>query len=97
MQTSNRVLDDVARLAGGAASALAGLKQEIDALVRQRVERLAGDLELVSREELDAVRVMAARARMEQERLEARVADLERRLAEAEGEAPTADSDPMAT
>ncbi len=97
MQTSNRVLDDVARIAGGAVSAMAALKQEVDALVRQRVERLAEDLELVTREEFDAVRATASRARAEQERLEARVAFLERRLAELAGDAPADETGPNAT
>ena len=94
MQTSNRLFDDLARVAGGAASAMTAMKQEIDAIVRQRVERFAGDLDLVSREEFDAVRATATRARAEQERLEARVATLERRIAEMSGEAPAAEPGP---
>ncbi len=97
MQTSNRVLDDVARIAGGAVSAMAAVKQEVDALVRQRVERLAGDLDLVTREEFDAVRATATRARAEQERLEARVAFLESRLAELAGDTPSDETGPNAT
>lgn len=86
MQTNNRLLHDVAKVAGGAASALSGLKQEVDVLVRQQVERIAADLELITREEFDAVRDMAARARAEQERLEHKVAALEQRLAALTGE-----------
>ncbi len=80
MQTSNRLLDDLAKVASGAATTLAGLKQEIDGLVRQRIERLASDFDLVTREEFEAVRAVAERARSEQERLAARIADLEARL-----------------
>jgi len=54
MQTSNRLLDDLARVAGGAASALSGIKDEVEALVRQQVERLMGDMDAVPREEFDA-------------------------------------------
>jgi BMFP domain-containing protein YqiC len=77
MQTSNRFLDDLAKVASGAASTLAGLKQEIDALVRQRIERFVADLDLVTREEFDAVSAAAANARAAQEKLEERVAALE--------------------
>ncbi|MFQ5619548.1 MAG: accessory factor UbiK family protein [Rhodospirillales bacterium] len=80
MQTSNRILDDLARVANGAVSTLVGVKNEIDALVRQRVERLLNDADVVPREEFDAVKAMAAKARTEQERLEKRIAGLEARL-----------------
>ncbi len=81
MQTSNRILDDLARVANGAVSTLAGIKGEIDALVRQRLERLLADAELVTRDEFGAVKEMAANARAEQERLAKRVAQLEAKLA----------------
>ncbi len=80
MQTSNRLLQDVARVATSAASTVVGVKQEIDSLVRQRIERLAADFDLVTREEFDAVQEMAANARAAQEALEARVAELEQKL-----------------
>ena len=80
MQTSNRILDDLARVANGAISTLVGIKNEIDALVRQRIERLLNDADVVPREEFDAVKAMAAKARTEQERLEIRIAGLEARL-----------------
>ena len=83
MQTSNRILDDLARVANGAVSTLAGIKGEIDALVRQRLERLLADAELVTRDEFEAVKQMAANARAEQERLAKRVAQLEAKLAKA--------------
>lgn len=83
MQVDNRLLDDLARLASGALGSLAGLKGEIDALVRQRLERLLADMELVNREEFEAVKAVAANARMAQEALETRVAKLEAALAQA--------------
>ena len=86
MQTSNRILDDLARVANGAVSTLVGIKNEIDALVRQRIERLLNDANVVPREEFDAVKAMAAKARTEQERLEKRIAGLEAKL----GVKPTA-------
>ncbi len=80
MQTSNRILDDLARVANGAISTLVGIKNEIDALVRQRIERLLNDADVVPRKEFDAVKAMAAKARTEQERLEIRIAALEAKL-----------------
>ncbi|MCP5364589.1 MAG: accessory factor UbiK family protein [Hyphomicrobiales bacterium] len=80
MQTSNRILDDLAKVASGAASTVVGVKQEIDALLRQRLERLMNDFDLVTRDEFEAVRATAANARAAQERLEQRVAELEARL-----------------
>jgi hypothetical protein len=84
MQTQNRLLDDLARVAGGAFGALAGLRSEIEDMVKQRLERLLADLDHVPREEFDAVRAMAEKARMEQEALEKRVAALEAALADAQ-------------
>ncbi|MGK2285916.1 accessory factor UbiK family protein [Pedomonas sp. V897] len=83
MQTDNRLFDDLSRVATGAVGALAGMKREIEALVRQRVERVIGGLDLVSRDEFEATRAMAERAREENEALKARVAALEAALSGA--------------
>ena len=77
MQTRNRVLDDIAKVAGGGASVLAGVKEEIKALGRARLERLLGAMNLVTRDEFEAVRAMLAKARAEQERLAERLEALE--------------------
>jgi len=79
MQTDNRLLDDLARMANGALNTLTGLREEIENRVRERVERLLGDMDLVQREEFEAVKAMAKKAREEQENLAARVAALEAR------------------
>jgi BMFP domain-containing protein YqiC len=81
MQSQNRIFDDLAKVAGGALSALGGLKQEMEAMVRDRFERFMAEGNFVRREEFDAVQAMAAAARAEQERLSARVAALEEQLA----------------
>jgi BMFP domain-containing protein YqiC len=81
MQTRGRVFDDMARLANGAVGALAGAGRELEALIRAQVEKLLANMDLVRRDEFEAVKAMAAKARAEQERLEARVAALEARLA----------------
>jgi BMFP domain-containing protein YqiC len=80
MQTENRLLDDLARMANGALNTLSGVREEIESRVRERVERMLADMDMVPREEFEAVRAMAQTARSEQEDLAARVAELERRL-----------------
>lgn len=89
MQTENRLLDDLARMANGALNTLSGVREEIESRVRERVERMLADMDMVPREEFEAVRAMAQTARSEQEDLAARVAELERRLNEFSG-APAA-------
>jgi len=84
MQTNNRLIDDLTKVASGALSTLAGVKQEIDALVRQRVERLVTSLDLIGREEFEAIKETAANARLGEERLEQRIAELEARVAALE-------------
>lgn len=80
MQTSNRILDDMAKMASGAVSAVTGLKGDAEGILRRQMEKLLADMNLVSREEFDAVKAMAAKARSEQEKLEARVGELEAQL-----------------
>ncbi|MBI3516744.1 MAG: accessory factor UbiK family protein [Proteobacteria bacterium] len=77
MQSENRFFDDLARVASGAFGAFAGLRTEVETLAKQRFERLLADMDLVRREEFDAVKAMASRARGEQEDLAVRVAELE--------------------
>ncbi len=83
MQSQNRFFDDVARMAGGAMGAFAGIRQEIEARLREQMERWLASMDLVTREEFEATRAMAAKARAEQERLEQRLAALEATLAES--------------
>ena len=80
MQTENRLLDDLARMANGALNTLSGLREEIETRVRERVERLLADMDMVPREEFEAVKAMAQKARGEQEDLAARLAELEAKL-----------------
>ena len=76
MQTENRLLDDLARMANGALNTLSGLREEIENRVRERVERMLADMDMVPREEFDAVKAMAQKARAEQEDLAAKVGEL---------------------
>ena len=80
MQSQNRIFDDIAKVAGGALSALGGLKQEMEAMMRDRFERFMAEANFVRREEFDVVQAMAATARAEQEKLAARVTELEQLL-----------------
>lgn len=78
MQTQSKIFDDFAKLLTNAAGAAQGVKTEIETLVRQQAERLINDLDLVTREEFDAVKEMAAKARQENEKLSERLAKLEK-------------------
>lgn len=81
MQSQNRFFDDFARVAAGAMSTLSGVKGEVEARLREQLERVFAGMDLVSRDEFEAVKAMAAKARTEQEDLQKRVAELETRLA----------------
>ena len=72
------MFDDAARVAGGALGTLAGLRREVEALARGQVERLLAQLDLVSRDEFEAVKAMAAKARAENEALAARLDAIEK-------------------
>ncbi len=76
-QTNSRLFDEVARLMSDAAGAANGIKKEIDSVVRGQAEKVLRDLEVVSREEFDAVKAMAQKARAENEALAERIAVLE--------------------
>jgi len=91
MQSQNRFFDDIARVAGGAMGALSGVRSDIESRLRDQLERVLAGMDLVSREEFEAVKAMAAKARDEQEVLLRRVADLESRLAATQkvGPSPT--------
>ena len=79
MQSDNRLLDDLAKLANGAAGNLHALKQEIEAGVKARVDRLASEMDLVSRDELEIVKEMAVKARQENEALKKKLDALEKK------------------
>lgn len=80
MQVDNRLLDDLARVASGAFGAVSGMRAEVEARLKQQFERILSEMDVVSREEFEAVKAMAAKARTEQEALEQRVATLEAAL-----------------
>ena len=90
MQSQNRLFDDLARVASGAAGALTGVRREIEELARQRLERYLAEADIVTRDEFDAIKAVAVRAREAQEALEARIAALEAEIAELKKPAPRA-------
>src|SRR3979490_791580 len=79
-QTSNRFFDEIGRLMNDAAGAAQGVKREIDTGVRNQAEKFLRDLDVVKREEFEAVKDMARLAREENEALKARIAALEAKL-----------------
>lgn len=80
-QTNNRILDDLAKLMTDAAGAAQGVRKEVQGVVRSQVDKLLADVDVVRREEFEAVKAMAEKARAENERLAARLAEMEARLA----------------
>ena len=79
-QTTNRFFDEVARLMNDAAGVAQGVRREFETMVRSQAERIMRDLDLVKREEFEAVKDMARLAREENEALKARLDALEARL-----------------
>jgi len=94
VQTTNRFFDEVARLMNDAAGVAQGVRREFETLFRSQAERILRDLDVVQREEFEAVKDMARIAREENEALKARVAALEAAPAQAGAShaAPTAAS-----
>ena len=82
-QTSNRFFDEMARLMNDAAGVAQGVRREFDTLFRTQAERILRDLDVVKREEFEAVKEMARLAREENEALKARIAALEAKLGKA--------------
>lgn len=80
-QTANPILDELARMMTDAAGAAQGVKREVESLMRSQGERFLRDMDVVSREEFEAVKAMAEKARGENEALALRVAALEAALA----------------
>jgi BMFP domain-containing protein YqiC len=79
-QTSNRFFDEVARLMNDAAGVAGGVRREFDTLIKTQAERVLRELDVVQREDFEAVKDMARLAREENEALKARIAALEAKL-----------------
>jgi BMFP domain-containing protein YqiC len=81
VQTTGRLYDEFARLMNDAAGVAQGVRREFDTVLRTQAERILRDLDVVHREEFEAVKEMARLAREENEALKARIAALEAKLA----------------
>lgn len=81
MQTQSPLFDEIAKLMSEAAGAVNGVRREAETVARGQLQRLLSDMDLVPREEFEAVRDMAVAARVENERLAARIAELEGKIA----------------
>ena len=90
MQSENKILDDIARVASSAMGVAAGMRSEVEARIREQLERLLAQMDLVPREEFDAIKAVAVTAREEQEALAAKLVALEERLAALEAKKPEA-------
>lgn len=80
MQKDHKFFEDIARMASSAGGTLMGMKQEVEAMVSAQVDKVLRRMDLVTRDDFNLVREMAAKARAEQEKLSARVAELEKQL-----------------
>lgn len=80
MTAPNPLIDGLSKLMTDAMGVAQGVRKEADTLVRAQVERLLRDVDVVTREEFEAVKEMAANARDENDRLAARMAELEKKL-----------------
>ncbi len=83
-QTSNRLMDEFAKLMNDASGVAQGMRREVESMARGQAERFVAEMDIVRREDFDAAMELAANARAEVEKLTARVAELEGRLGEIE-------------
>lgn len=80
-QTNNRFLDELAKLMTDAAGAAQGMRRDFETMVKSQGERMLREMDVVQREEFEAVKAMAVKAREENEQLAARIAALESEIA----------------
>jgi BMFP domain-containing protein YqiC len=81
MQTRNPFFDDLAKMANGAMGALSGVKDEMEAKFRDQIAKILDGMDIPRRDEFEAVKAMAAKAREENEALKQQIADLQAKLA----------------
>jgi hypothetical protein len=89
VQTTGRFYDQFARLMNDAAGVAQGMRREVDSVVRSQAERILNDMDIVHREEFEAVKEMARLAREENEALKTRIAALEARVVALEARLAT--------
>src|SRR5215472_7637394 len=96
MQSQNRFFDDLARVAAGAMGTLSGVRSEVESRLREQFERVLAGMDLVTRDEFEAVKAMATKARSEQEDMAKRLAELEEHLAAWQGRQTPSSQTPAA-
>jgi len=89
-QTTSRFFDELAKLMTDAAGAAQGVRSEVETVIRGQAERVLNELDIVQREEFEAVKAMAQKAREQNDRLEERVSVLEARLGAGRTDGPAA-------
>ena len=85
MQTRKPFIDDITKVAGGAMGALTSVKDEIEARVRDQFAKILDGMDIPRRDEFEAVKAMAAKAREENEELRKQIAELQAKLAGSQG------------
>ncbi len=93
----NRILDELAKLVTDAAGAAQGVRREVETAFKGQAEKILNSMDVVQREEFDAMREMAIKARAEAKRLAARVDALEARIAELSGASAATPVSPAAS
>ena len=88
MQTRNPFFDDLAKMANGAMGALSGVKDEMEARIRDQIAKILDGMEIPRRDEFEAVKAMAAKAREENEELKKQIAELQAKLADPSAPPP---------
>lgn len=81
-QPTNKLLDEFAKLMTDVADVAQGFKREADTVVKSQLERFLSELDMVTREEFDAVKTMAIKAREENDALLKRIEELETKRAD---------------
>lgn len=94
-QTSNKFFDEIARLMNDAAGVAQGVRREFETLMRTQGEKILREMDVVRREEFEAVKEMAATARNENDALKARLATVEARLGISHGEGESTPPPPL--
>ena len=96
MQSQNRIFEDMSKIATSAMGTMAGVGREVETLIRARIRELVGDVDMVGRDEFEAVKAMAARAREDAEALKAEVAALKAAAVRPSPGDPVVDAAPPA-
>lgn len=82
MQSDNKFFEDLTKVASSAMGTMFNMKKEIDTMVKENIERMLGKADIISRDEFEAIKEVATKARSAQSKLEKRVAELETKLKE---------------